>query len=216
MTLNCLCAHNTGHQRRSRRWNALESPELRRRAGFLFKFTISNWTSERNWVWQGARCSVHFLFLLAIWTLLMLGSDVSVVIFTLRYGNTGTIVQLCWTQYYVNESSCPRDHILFKRNQYHQATLEPAAINGNYISSFDSAELNTYDFTFIIRRWSDKRASNTRPWILDFFHGPISKGKRICWKNTHLPYKLYPQSWRKEFYFSLLILFFILLDWREF
>ena len=63
----------------------------------------------------------------------------------------------------------------------------------------------------MIRHWSDKRGSNTRPWILDFFHGPISKGKRICWKNTHLPYNLYFQTWRKK---GLLILHF--LCWREF
>ena len=132
---------------RGRRWNALESPEPgpRRRIGLLFKFVISNWTSERNWLWQGA-CSSSalctFIFLLTIWTLLMLGSDVSILIFTLRYCNTGTIVQLCWTQYYENESSCPGDHILSKRNQYHQATR--SAINRNYISSFDSAELNIW------------------------------------------------------------------------
>ena len=131
---------------RGRRWNALESPEPRprRRIGLLFKFVISNWTSERNWVWQRACSSAlcTFILLLAIWTLLMLGSDVSILIFTLRYCNTGTIVQLCWTQYYENESSCPGDHILSKRNQYHQATR--SAINRNYISSFDSAELNIW------------------------------------------------------------------------
>ena len=56
----------------------------------------------------------------------------------------------------------------------------------------------------MIRHWSDKRGSNTRPWILDFFHGPIWKEKRICWKNTHLPYNLYFQSWRKKgFLFSI-------------
>ena len=143
MTLNCLGAHNTGHQRRSRRWNALESPELRRRAGLLFKFSISNWTSERNWVWQGAQCSVHFLFLLAIWTLLMPGSGclyTHIYFAVWQYEDNCTIVLnpiLCeWKQlskgsYFVQEEPIPPSH-----------APEPAAINGNYISSFDSAELN--------------------------------------------------------------------------
>ena len=129
MTLNCLGPHNTRHSAplslsRGRRWNALESPEPEQ----------GEWDCYSNSLFQiehrsGIDCdrenpalSVHFIFLLAIWTLLMLGSDVSILIFTLRSCNTGTIVQLCWTQYYVNESSCPRDHILFKRNQYPQAT----------------------------------------------------------------------------------------------
>ena len=51
-------------------------------------------------------------------------------------------------------------------------------------------------------------------WIS--FMVQYQKEKEYVEKNTHLPYNLYPQSWRKGFIFSLLILFFILLDRREF
>ena len=126
MTLNCLGPHNTRHPAplsRGRRWNALESPEPEQENGIVIQIRYFKLNIGAELTVTGSPAlSVHFIFLLAIWTLLMLGSDVSILTFTLRYCNTGTIVQLCWTQYYVNESSCPRDHILFKRNQYPQAT----------------------------------------------------------------------------------------------
>ena len=101
MALNCLGAHNT----RQRPGPPEQEPEVKcsRVTGAEeeswiviqiqhFKLNIG---AELGLTGQGARCSVHSLFLLAIWTLLMPGSDVSVLIFTLRYGSVGTIVQLC-------------------------------------------------------------------------------------------------------------------------
>ena len=100
MTLNCLGPHNTRH-------SAPLSPE----AGGEMLSSHRSRSKENGIVIQiryfklniGAELtvtgspalSVHFIFLLAIWTLLMLGSDVSILIFTLRSCNTGTIVQLC-------------------------------------------------------------------------------------------------------------------------
>ena len=154
MTLNCLGPHNTRHSAPL----SLQRPEVKcsrvtgagaRRMGLLFKFVISNWTSERNWLWQGepGPLSTFYIFTGNLdplnageWCLYT-----HIYFAVLQYGDNCTIVLnpiLCeWKQlskgsYFVQEEPIPPSH-----------APEPA-INRNYISSFDSAELNIWFYFY--------------------------------------------------------------------